>query len=267
MSIIKPKLEDFSWIYQGRHLRTPNDSESSLLLPYQDHSYKQDKKALLLLHGFASSPGVFRYFFPDFKNYDMVYAPTLKGHGQSIEVFSQVSRKDWVQQVQDLLQDLCQRYQQVDVLGLSMGGVLAAYTIHDFPIHHLYLLAPAFELTKPLNLLLNTAAVVKSLGFKSIANFGGKISNPKEAELSFRQLPITSIIEVLRLIKEYPHRAWSTPTTVFLGKKDTVVSSPKVASMLENLPHLNLNILEQTNHVLPIDKDYQSILKQLNQLK
>ena len=257
------KLDDFSWIYQGKHLRSPTIDESYLLNTYENQASSQKRSALLLLHGFASSPGVFRHFFPHLSHYDLVYAPILKGHGQSIEAFSQVSRHEWVKQVSEILDELCQSYQHVDVLGLSMGGLLAAYHIHDFPIHHLYLLAPAFELQRSTTLLLNTVFIIHNLGFRSIANWGGKIANAHEAELSYRQLPLTTIIEILKLIKEYQHRVWSTPTTVFLGQQDTVVHSQKIAELLAPNPSLELNILEQTNHVLPIDYDYQQILSQI----
>jgi len=262
------KTYDFSWISQGIHTRPLANNEISLLNPYEYYSGVTNAKALLMLHGFASSPAVFRNFYPQLQNYEYVYAPLLSGHGQSISAFSKVTRNDWLTQVQSILDDLSQKYQTIDILGLSMGGLLAGYLIHNFSINHLYLLAPAFALTKPLPVLLQSAVTMHRLGFSSIANVGGKMMNPSEAELSFRQLPLTSIIEILVLIQEYHYQPWSTPTTLFLGSNDTVVSSAKVASLLKDLPNLKIHMIEQTNHVLPIDYNYQEILKtiQENQL-
>lgn len=257
------KPYDFSWISQGLQIKPPSSEELQLLNPYEYQNPSKNGKALLMLHGFASSPAVFRNLYPHLQHYEYVYAPLLAGHGQSIEAFSAVNRQAWIQQVQAIMEELHAKYTTIDVLGLSMGGLLASYLAQVFSINHLYLIAPAFALMKPLGLLIKTAETMRNLGFTSIANAGGKIMNPNAAELSFRQLPLSSIIEILGLISNYEYKPWTTPTTLFLGSNDTVVSSAKVAQLLANLPDLQQLIIPQTNHVLPLDYNYQEILKTL----
>ena len=234
------------------------------MLPYEHQHDHPKSKAILLLHGFSSSPAVFRHFYPHLCHYRYIYAPTLIGHGQSIQDFAQIQAQDWLAQVEQILTKLCHHFETVDVLGLSLGGLLAAYLGPKFPINHLYLLAPALELCKPLCILQHTARVAKSLGFFAVRNQGGCVDQSSESELAYRWLPLNSILEILELIKNYPNHSWTIPTTVFLGRKDSVIDSIKVAEKLQQHPNLKTIMLEQSAHVLPIDGNYRDILQIIN---
>jgi carboxylesterase len=255
---------DFSYMRNGNHLSTPNIDEQKLLMPYQRQFDHTESKAILLLHGFSSSPAVFRHFYPHLCHYRYIYAPTLRGHGQSIQNFSQATAQDWLLQVEDILTELCQHFETVDVLGLSLGGLLAAYLCPKFPIHHLYLLAPALALCSPISLLQQTAKIAKNLGFFALRNRGGCVYQSDESELAYRWLPVNTVLEILELIQNYPEHSWNTPSTVFLGRKDPVVDSSKVAQKLQTHPNLRTVILEQSAHVLPIDGNYRDILQMIN---
>ncbi|HBB52640.1 MAG TPA: esterase, partial [Legionellales bacterium] len=86
---------------------------------------------------------------------------------------------------------------------------------------------------------------------------------PQADELLFRQLPIQTVIEILKLIDEFQFHSWDTPTELFLGRHDDVVDSIAVEKQLKNLTEVNIHYLEQSNHVLPLDADYQEIIKVL----
>jgi len=251
----QPQCFDFSWMCQGRHLKKPSLEDLHLLPTWTKHHSKEKKTALILFHGFASSPSVFRYLYPYLQSYDYVEAPLLPGHGLSIQAFAHATAKDWLTYAQNIVQQRCQEYHHVDVLGLSLGGLIACYLAKEYPLRQLFLLAPALSLARPLPLLLKTVEIFSRLGFFSIYNRGGQTFHCQEQEMLYRQLPIQTLIEILTFINDYQHQPWSQPTTLWLGAHDKVVDSKKTSNILHDLPHLNTIILENSGHILPIECD------------
>ncbi len=254
---------DFSWMNKGWHLETPTHSDLILLQPYEAHHRSERNRALLLLHGFSSSPAVFRKIYTHTLQYDYVVAPCLIGHGSSISNFAKATSREWIIQTQNIMTDLCRDYQHVDVMGLSLGGLLGCHLAKDFPISRLFLLAPALALYTPPKLLLKIARFAKNAGFYSIYNRGGQTFHRKAKELLYRQLPLDVLIEILQFIMDYQHQPWSHPTSLFLGQYDKVVNSERVVSILGNLPNLETHNLSNSGHVLPIEEDYKLILQAL----
>jgi carboxylesterase len=252
--------EDFAWMRKGKHLRFCTTEDALLLKPYEMEHRSSKKRALLMLHGFSSSPAVFRLIYPYLKNYDYVYAPQLAGHGGSIQEFARVSRRQWLQKTRLICKKMFQNYAQVDILGLSLGGLLACHMASEFPINRLILLAPALSLCKSLPILLKTAQCSSNLGFQYVKNYGGCAFKPQADELLFRLLPISTVIEILQLINEFSLRPWDVPTELFLGRHDDVVNSYQVESQLKHLAQIKINYLEQSGHVLPLDANYQEII-------
>lgn len=263
MTLHTPHPNDFAWISQGQHLRFCSKEDCILLKPYEKEYRAKKDRALLMLHGFSSSPAVWRLFYPHLESYDRVSAPLLAGHGISIHEFAKVSSQQWLHQVRVECKKLCQEYAQVDVIGLSLGGLLACHLAQEFPIHRLFLLAPALSLNDSCPILLKTAQLSKNLGFQFVKNAGGQAFKPQADELLFRLLPIKTIVEILSFIDSFQFKSWDIPTQLFLGRHDDVVNSSKVELQLQNLNEVDIHYLEHSNHVLPLDANYQNILKAL----
>ncbi|MDQ5884763.1 MAG: carboxylesterase [Pseudomonadota bacterium] len=263
MHLHLPQPTDFAWMSQGQHLRFCSMEDSLLLKPYEKEHRPQKKRALLMLHGFSSSPAVWRLFFPHLGSYDFIRAPLLAGHGISISEFANTSQQQWLHHVRIECKKLCQEYSEVDIIGLSLGGLLACHLVKEFPIKQLFLLAPALALKNNGPLLLKTAKVSKNLGFQFIKNAGGRAFLPQADELLFRLLPIKTIIEILSFIESFQFKSWDTPTQVYLGRHDDVINSSQVERQLKNLTEVDIHYLEKSNHVLPLDANYQDILQGL----
>ncbi|HEY5219494.1 MAG TPA: alpha/beta fold hydrolase, partial [Gemmatimonadaceae bacterium] len=110
--------------------------------------------AALLLHGAGDTPQTLR----DLGEYlhargFAVTAPLLPSHGRSVRAFRNVSSQAWQAAAVAAYDDLRAQHSWVGVVGLSMGGALAAITVAERPdTPALVLLAPYLGLPRGLRL-------------------------------------------------------------------------------------------------------------------
>lgn len=257
-------LDDFRCMRRGRFLSMVSPQNAPLLENVNIRNGKKHK-ALLMLHGFASTPAVFRYMIPQLQGYDAIIAPKLPGHGVCLDEFSRMKGADLTAFVLQLGRELCDEFEQVDVLGLSMGGLLTSYLGQHLPLHHQYLLAPAIDLHLALDNTMLLARVLHKLGFRRVRYLAGNMRGSDTWEMSFCQMPLTTLVELLGLIKAFQFRAPNCPTDVFLGTYDEVVSSHCVSDRFSKLPDCTVHWLQQSAHLLPLDSDRDQIVRCLNQ--
>jgi carboxylesterase len=103
---------------------------------------------ILLLHGFGDTPQTLgllaRYLYSH--GFD-VRAPLLPGHGRSVSAFMESRRKDWLACARQELAEIRANHHAVSVVGLSMGGAIAAILSEETPdITALVLLAPYLDM-------------------------------------------------------------------------------------------------------------------------
>lgn len=257
-------LHDFRFLLQGKHIE-PLRSDQANLLESVDRRGPGRERALLMLHGFSSSPAVFRVMLPELTMYDAVVCPVLPGHAESIAVFSNATAQDWIAAAVAACSALLDEYKTVDVLGFSLGGLLACYLSQRFTLNRLFLLAPALFMKRSVSATLFCARLAQALGFRLLHNRGGNLYTHRYPELTYRQLPVTTIIEILTLINDYHFELPTCPTELFLGRFDEVVDSSAVAKCFEKASMVNIHWLEHSAHVLPLDGDIKTIVKCLNQ--
>jgi carboxylesterase len=256
---------DFYYMRRGKQISVLTQKDAHLLQPI-DKRGSDTKRALLLLHGFSSSPAVFRYLIPQISAYDALICPVLPGHGDSVAAFSSCTAQDWLLAVHRICEGLLNEFEQVDVLGFSLGGLIACELSQHFPLNHLFLLAPALKLKINLKLMLKLAHTLNYLGVYQIRNAAGNLLSNDSAEIAYRALPITTIIEVLQLIQNHQWTAPKCSIDLFLGMQDGVVSSTKVVQLFHSHPNTRIHWLRNSAHVLPLDNDHQEIAQRMNQI-
>jgi carboxylesterase len=101
-------------------------------------------RALLLLHGSGDTPQTLRYLGERLNAAGYtVHAPLLPGHGRSPNAFTEVSAAAYLTAARDALTTLRRQSPWVGVVGLSMGGAIAAQlAVHATDVQVLVLLAP-----------------------------------------------------------------------------------------------------------------------------
>jgi carboxylesterase len=91
--------------------------------------------AVLLLHGFTSSPLVFQKMAEYFASQGFgVYAPVIAGHGSTAEDLGNSTIDDWKKSVESAYLELSSKYQKIFVVGNSFGGNLGIWLASKYDV-------------------------------------------------------------------------------------------------------------------------------------
>lgn len=136
------------------------DGPQTKVLP-QNRSFflrgEQNKAAVLILHGFMSSPNAMRLMAEEYhKNGMTVLAPLIPGYGSTVTVANSGTLKAWQHVVDDSYRILSKCFNDISITGFSMGGGLTLDFVfnryiqmrdqmHLAHISYLVLLSPAIK--------------------------------------------------------------------------------------------------------------------------
>ncbi len=260
------QLADFAFIHHGNIIKALTAQEAHYLLPVDQEITPQHDHALLLLHGFASSPGGYRAMLPHITGYDRIVCPVLPGHADSIAAFSKVHFEDWRQTARECCAKLVASYTKVSIVGLSLGGALALELSQMFAVHHLYLLAPALKLHYSAQLAYYAAQILALLGCKSLKNYAGDFFSDAYQELTYRRLPIQAILAILAFIQAQSYLQPTCPTDLFFGRYDKVVDCKTIATHYAHQTQVRIHWLNHSAHILPLDGDIETLLAYINKV-
>ncbi|MEO8622438.1 MAG: alpha/beta fold hydrolase [bacterium] len=119
-------------------------------------------RALLLLHGSGDTPQSLRYVANKLNaaGFD-VHAPLLPGHGRTPHAFAAATAAEYHDAARRALAALNATHQWVGVIGLSMGGALAARIAAESPggVRALILLAPYMIPPRDVRVARNTSRI------------------------------------------------------------------------------------------------------------
>jgi len=129
-------------------------------------------RALLMLHGFGDTPQTLRYLGGRLHVAGFtVRAPLLPGHGRGLRDFAAASAEDYASAAREELARLREHSSWVGVIGLSMGGAIAARLVAEAKdVRVLVLLAPYLTPPRTVALMGRTSA----LWSMAVPYFGGR---------------------------------------------------------------------------------------------
>src|SRR3712207_4265861 len=223
----------------------------------------QGKRAVLVLHGFGDSPHSVRYLVEHFCALGYaVRAPLFPGHGRRLADFARARAEEWAEFARAELNAMRTRYgdQNVALVGLSMGGALAATAaakIPDLPV--LVLIAPYLAMPARLRWLARLhwligpfAPYVRGRGERSI-------HDPVESAASIAYGVVTPRLgyELLRVVEharqELPRV--TAPTLVIASRLDNRIGpdDSQRAFYLLGCAERRIEFVENTGHVITVD--------------
>lgn len=212
------------------------------------------RTAVLMIHGITGSPRHFDMLIPLIPDDWSIYNILLDGHGQSVTDFADSSMEIWRKQVADVTDRLCREYEQVVLIGHSMGTLLSAEQALRYPhkIPALILLASPLRVRVKASIIRNSLKVIygkvqpHDIGAVATQN-ATSISPDRRLWRYLRWIP--RFLELFARIRatraDVPQIA--VPTYVFQSREDELVS-PRSARCFEGNDRITVRFLEHSGH-------------------
>lgn len=214
---------------------------------------------LLLLHGFTSHPVLTLGPLPErLKEAGWeVRQPALPGHGTRPEDLLKVRFQDWLLAAEEAYLELPEPR---GVVGLSMGGLLAAHLAARHPTKALVAPAPAFALKNPL-------APLAPYLHRLIPRFPGppSIEDPelRKRNPNYPYFPTRAVLELLALMHKTPEvlpRVKARALVVEAGKDRVVKGVDRYFALLGS-PRKDHLVFPESGHDLLLDRDREAVAR------
>jgi carboxylesterase len=217
--------------------------------------------AVLLLHGFGDSPQSIAFLAKRlYERGFAVYAPLLPGHGRTLRDFRASGEAEWIAEARRALDSLRERDERVAIVGLSMGGALAALLAsEERDLRALVLLAPYLEPPRSVRAM---ALAAPAAGLLLPYMRGGdprSIYDPEAhaAALSYRAVSPRSIAQLVRVTDRARSRLPQVrvPTLYVQSREDYRISMAAAERCFEVLgaKDKRLEWLSDCGHVITAD--------------
>jgi carboxylesterase len=219
------------------------------------------RDAVLLLHGLGDTPQTLTYLADELhlRGWD-VHAPLLPGHGRTLRSFASSRSQQWVGAAREALDYLLARYQRVAVVGLSMGGALAAILAAERDrVVALALLAPYVELPPRLRRLVRHYQFIHVLTPVLRGDTERSIRDPAERARSLSYRAITpALARELSVIAERARMALPrirVPTLLAQSREDNRLAAAVADRAFAALGAKDKELLwiEGAGHVITVD--------------
>ncbi|WP_041446366.1 alpha/beta hydrolase [Pseudothermotoga thermarum] len=223
---------------------------------------KKDPVGVLLIHGYTGSPHDMRYLAEKLVERGFtVSVPRLPGHGTNHMDFLSTNHRDWLRRAIDAHIELRTECEKVHVVGLSMGGLLAAILATKFEVEKLVLAAPAFVVSDKRVYITPILALFKDyLPREERVEYEDPVLKKLGSEYWNKNFtkPAVSFLKLKRLATRLLGQVRSK-TLLIIARNDSVVPM-EVREFVEKRVKgpIETVVLEKSNHVVvnDVEKEY-----------
>lgn len=234
-------------------------------------------KAVLLIHGFATDIDDFYNIIPDLtKRYDYIELKNLPGHGKNSNL-KQFDVEKTFACVEESAQKLLARFDEVDVIGFSMGGSLAAYLASKYHFNKIVLLAPANNYINwklpSVRLKLLIDYYYKRFIYKDYdSEYEKELNKLKEDDkrsisMLFKRLipnytikAIKTFMKIISICNENI-KDISEPSLIVWGDIDQLVPYSSIEFLKQYCENVHVQVIEKLSHLMLYSKEYPIISK------
>lgn len=194
-----------------------------------------NKRIVLFLHGIQGSPSQFQWLvesLPDDVDYINLLLP---GHGGTVKAFRRHGRAEWEQAVQSLLDYVLPVYEQIDLVGHSMGCLLWLFAHARQPgrFHSMLFISCPFALRPTIRYLRNNLLALYDFPTKNpyvqATREANSLSSRNPLSYLFCFKPYADLLRMIlsaRKVQPMPPENGAA----YVGQKDEIVS-PKSLSI------------------------------------
>lgn len=238
------------------------------------------KKAILLLHGFATDPSDFDPIIENLKEvYDHIEIPFMPGH--KVKGLKGFTCNSTIALVENIIAELENNYDVIDIMGFSMGGALGSYIASKHHVRNLVLLAPANVYLNPKFPLERAKAFMEYLDAKIFdADSPNKKKIIKEHELRLQEdsdamkvtkkflLPnynprsIAQFAKIIRYCRDNMAKV-SSPTLIILGDIDQLVPERTYDYLSKYCTNLKKEKFKGVSHMMLRSPKSDQIIKKI----
>jgi carboxylesterase len=230
-----------------------------------------DSHGVLLLHGFGDTPQTLSLLAQKLaRSGYSVRAPLLPGHGRSMAAFVRARADDWADAAQQSLREMQQRYEQVSVVGLSMGSALAVAAVSESPqVSSLTLIAPYVGMPLHVRVAASTHWAWGRFAGEINARNPRSIRDPIERERNLAYGTVTgrTLFELWKVVKRARkalHHV-KAPTLIVLSREDPRVSPETGEFALRQLGSEEKKIMwtEGAGHIITVDYGRERVFTEI----
>lgn len=222
-----------------------------------------NKKAVLLLHGYTGSPAEMKPLGIYLNNLGYtVLCPCLPGHGTTVEDLAQKTTKDWLATAKSACRELKAQYKIVYVAGLSMGGLLSMKIAAEENVKKAVIIsAPIYVFDKRVKLLPLLRFFIHYLP-KRKRNYHG-LDMYCQAYDRMPTKPLLSLFALIEECKLSVLKMITIPTLVLQSKIEHTVKPKSAQYIFDNIRSKNKKIvwLEHSGHILTLDCEHEKVFK------
>ena len=222
---------------------------------------EEGSHGVLLLHGFGDTPQTLALLARRLKKTGYsVLAPLLPGHGRTLEAFGKSRASEWIAAAKQAYIDMRSRHDLVSVVGLSMGGALAALVASEQrEIPALVLIAPYLGMPRWLRIAAATHLLWGKLAGQVNGRSPRSIHDPIEREKNLAYGAVTgrALFELSKVMsrarKALPEV--TAPTLIVQSREDPRISPEVAQSALQRLGAREKRLVwtEGAGHIITVD--------------
>jgi carboxylesterase len=226
---------------------------------------------VLLLHGFGDTPQTFDLLAQYLHSAGFgVRAPLLPGHGRSVQLFTASRRNQWLAFARLELEAYRQKYPQVGVIGLSMGGAIAAVLAAESEdLSALVLIAPYLDMPVDYRIASASYWLWGPIAGTVISKSPGSIRDPVEREKNLGYGVYTGrlLYELWRLARQARHALSRihTPTLLIQSKEDPRVAPSIAEEAFKSLGAADRRLvwIEGAGHIITVDYGRERVFQEV----
>lgn len=214
----------------------------------------------LIIHGYTGGPHEVKplaEYLEEQTDWDIV-VPTLPGHGKKLKL-ENASYRQWLKAAEMSLKKLQSKYQEIYLIGFSMGGMIAAYLAAKYNVSKLVLLATAGKFLSFKQMTLDVGEVIKD-GIRGNLHKNNIYLRYKR---KLGKVPFKANLEFLKLVR-YTRgylKNIKSPVLIAQGQQDGVVPV-KAASYLDkeiSSPQKKVVLFERSDHQICLGDDKDTL--------
>jgi carboxylesterase len=216
---------------------------------------------VLVLHGFTGNPTSMRPLAERLAAAGFsISLPRLPGHGTSVEDMETTSWSDWSGAALDAFDELASRTNRVAVVGLSMGGGLAAFVAERRDVAGVVFINPLVKV--PGDELLEGLQELLDAGVDTIESIGSDIKKEGVVEAGYDATPLRCVASLIAGGRDIESKLSDilAPSLLLSSREDHVVTSDNGDAIVEHSSGPVERIwLENSWHVATLDNDQEQL--------